>query len=42
MTIETWKGVSLNPGVIRLHFMELHQDSFTVYRDGMFIRLRGI
>ncbi|KAG9071781.1 hypothetical protein KI688_005997 [Linnemannia hyalina] len=33
LTIETWKGVSLNPGAIGLHFLELHQDSLTMYRD---------
>ncbi|KAF9284217.1 hypothetical protein BGZ88_010091 [Linnemannia elongata] len=33
MTIETWKDVSLNPGAIRLHFLELQQDSLMVYRD---------
>ncbi|KAF9549884.1 hypothetical protein EC957_002455 [Mortierella hygrophila] len=33
LTIETWKGVSLSPGSIGLHFLELHQDSLTVYRD---------
>ncbi|KAF9139938.1 hypothetical protein BGX30_007262 [Mortierella sp. GBA39] len=34
MTIESWKGVPLDPGVIGLHFLELHHDSITVYRDG--------
>ncbi|KAG0062050.1 hypothetical protein BGZ89_010966 [Linnemannia elongata] len=33
MTIETWKDVSLNPGAIRLHFLELQQDSLMMYRD---------
>lgn len=36
MTIETWKGVSLNPGAIRLHFLELHQATLTLYEDGMY------
>lgn len=36
MTIETWKGVIQDPGAIGLHFMELHQDSLNVHRDGMF------
>ncbi|KAG0295181.1 hypothetical protein BGZ96_012377 [Linnemannia gamsii] len=33
MSIEVWKGVSTEPGTIGLHFLELHQDSFEVYRD---------
>ncbi|KAF9149290.1 hypothetical protein BG015_008917 [Linnemannia schmuckeri] len=33
MTIETWKGISLNPGAIGLHFLELFQDSFKSYQS---------
>ncbi|KAG0372019.1 hypothetical protein BGX24_000852 [Mortierella sp. AD032] len=33
MTIETWKGVSSNPGGIGLHFLELHSNSSKVYRN---------
>ncbi|KAK3848216.1 MAG: hypothetical protein J3R72DRAFT_518902 [Linnemannia gamsii] len=33
MTIETWKGVSSNPGGIGLYFLELHSNSSKVYRN---------
>jgi hypothetical protein len=35
MSIEVWKGISLDPGVIGLHFLELYQDSYKSYQDGM-------
>lgn len=37
MAIETWKGISSNPGAIGLHFLELHHDSHKIYGNGMFI-----
>lgn len=40
MTIESWKGMPLNHGAIGLHLLELHQDSVTMYRDGMFFAAR--
>ncbi|KAG0295180.1 hypothetical protein BGZ96_012376 [Linnemannia gamsii] len=33
MTIESWKGVSQNPGAIGLHFLELYKDSLKSYEN---------
>ncbi|OAQ34900.1 hypothetical protein K457DRAFT_14108 [Linnemannia elongata AG-77] len=33
MSIETWEGISPDPGAIRLHFLEVLRHSYIVYRD---------